>query len=131
MNPTSVYLDTSIGLYTILDNPRRQEVLNWLNTLEMPIVSSRLFQTEVIRALHRDKRPISDGQELLERMQLIQITEEILTAAEAITEHTKTLDAVHIGTALSMQVTPLFATHDNRMKAVAEQLGFTLVDPIE
>lgn len=131
MNPSVIYVDTSLALFTITDVPKNDIVIKWIQEVEQPLVSSRLFQTEVIRAMRRDNRPVDDAAPLLERVQLLQITEPILKQAEDIKMHTKALDAIHLGTAMMIEDSFHFATHDNRMKAIAKELGFAVVDPLD
>ncbi|SDR87266.1 PIN domain-containing protein [Microlunatus soli] len=93
-------------------------------------VSSRLLRTEVIRVLRRDGRPVSDGAPLLDRVGLLDITRETHTIAESFERHVKTLDALHLATALLIGDPVTVATHDATMKVVAEQLGLRVADPV-
>jgi hypothetical protein len=99
---------------------------------EGPIfVSSRLLRTEVIRVLRRDGRPLTDGTPLLDRVGLLEISRATHTVAESIERHVKTLDALHLATALLIDEPVAMATHDASMKAVAVQLGLDVTDPVE
>ncbi|WP_091518382.1 type II toxin-antitoxin system VapC family toxin [Microlunatus soli] len=130
MASTVVYLDTSIALRTILDVPERQRLQEWMQTPGTTFVSSRLLRTEVIRVLRRDGRPVSDGAPLLDRVGLLDITRETHTIAESFERHVKTLDALHLATALLIGDPVTVATHDATMKVVAEQLGLRVADPV-
>lgn len=130
MKPSIAYIDTSLALFAITDVPSKDIVIDWMEQLEQPLVSSRLFRTEVIRAMRRDNRSLDDAAPLLERVQLLQITEPILKHAEGIKAHTKALDAIHLGTAMAIEDSVVFATHDNRMKSIANNLGFKVLDPL-
>ena len=74
------------------------------------------------------------GHPLLDRVGLLDITREVHRAAEDIRPHVKTLDALHLATAVTLERTldtPLtIATHDKTMTAVAHQLGLRTVDPV-
>lgn len=131
MKPSIVYIDTSLALFAITDVHRKDIVIQWMEQLEQPLVSSRLFQTEVIRAMRRDNRPLEDASPLLERVQLLQITEPILKKAEDIKAHTKTLDAIHLATATVIEDSIILATHDNRMKGIAQDLRLPVIDPLD
>lgn len=126
-----VYLDSSVALRTILDVPERVKLQTWMQTPELVCVSSRLLRTEVVRVLRRDARPLSDGTPLLDRVGMLDITRETHTVAESIERHVKTLDALHLATALLIGSPVTVASHDTIMKAVAEQLGLQVVDPVE
>lgn len=126
-----VYLDSSVALRTILDTPQRQRLQSWMHTPGTTFISSRLLRTEVIRVLRRDGRPLDHGTPLLDRVGLLDITKETHTVAESIERHVKTLDALHLATALLIGEPVTVATHDTTMKTVAEHLGLHVTDPVE
>ncbi|MHB1234376.1 MAG: type II toxin-antitoxin system VapC family toxin [Microbacteriaceae bacterium] len=125
-----VYLDSSVALRMILDVPERERLLSWMQTPETTYVSSRLLRTEVIRVLRRDGRPLADGTPLLDRIGMLEITRETHTVAESIERHVKTLDALHLATALLIGAPVTVASHDTTLKAVAEHLGLSVTDPL-
>lgn len=124
------YLDSSVALRTILDVAERERVQSWMGEAGM-IVSSRLLRTEVIRVLRRDDRPLSDGTPLFDRVGLLEVSRETHTVAESIERHVKTLDALHLATALLIGEPVTVATHDKTMKIVAGHLGLNVTDPVE
>lgn len=126
-----VYLDSSVGLRTILDVPERLRLQEWMQTPGMSLVSSRLLRTEVVRVLRRDGRPLSDAAPLLDRVGTIDLTRETHSVAESIERHIKTLDALHLATALLVGEPVTVASHDATMKRVAEQLGLSVTDPVD
>ncbi|MDO5618842.1 type II toxin-antitoxin system VapC family toxin [Kocuria sp.] len=125
-----VYLDSSVALRTLLDVPERSRLQHWMEAPDTDFVSSRLLRTEVVRVLRRDSRPPSDAQPLLTRVGLFDITREVHTVAESIERHVKTLDALHLATALLIGDSVAVATHDASMKTVAEHLGLRVLDPV-
>lgn len=125
-----VYLDSSVALRAILDVPERLRLLGWLDEPDTDLVSSRLLRTEVIRVLRRDQRPFSDADPLLSRVGMFDITRETHAVAESIERHVRTLDALHLATALLIGESVTVATHDITMKLVAEHLGLGTVDPV-
>lgn len=124
------YLDSSVALRTILDVPEREQLQSWMQEAGT-IVSSRLLRTEVIRVLRRDDRPLVDSTPLLDRVGLLEVSRETHTVAESIERHLKTLDALHLATALLIGEPVTVATHDQTMKTVAEHLGLNVTDPVE
>lgn len=126
-----IYLHTSVALRTILDVTERRHLQDWMGRIEATFVSSRLLRTEVIRVLRRDGRPASDGTPLLDRVGLLDITRETHTVAESIERHVKTLDALHLATALLIGDPVTLASHDTAMKTVAAHLGLRVTDPVE
>ena len=125
-----VYLDSSVALRTILDVPERQRLQSWMQAEETTFVSSRLLRTEVIRVLRRDNRPVSDGAPLLDRVGLLEIGRETHAVAESIERHVKTLDALHLATAILIGDGVTVATHDRTMSDIAEHLGLLVADPV-
>lgn len=125
-----VYLDSSVALRTILDVPERERLQQWIQAPGVVPVSSRLLRTEVIRVLRRDARPLTDGKPLIDRVGMFDITRETHTVAESIERHIKTLDALHLATALLIGEPVTVASHDAGMKAAAERLGLAVVDPV-
>lgn len=65
------------------------------------------------------------------RFSLVPITETILLRAEGIRPHIKTLDAIHLASALSTEIPLTVVSHDANMKRVAAELDFEVLDPIE
>ena len=130
MAESIVYLDSSVALRTILDVPERQHLQSWMQTPETSFVSSRLLRTEVIRVLRREDRSLNDAAPLLDRIGMLETTRETHTVAESIGRHIKTLDALHLATALLIGAPVTVASHDATMKAVAENLGLSVTDPV-
>ena len=62
---------------------------------------------------------------------MLEISRETHTVAESIERHVKTLDALHLATALLIGEPVTVATHDATMKVVAEHLGLLVTDPVE
>ncbi|WP_372699162.1 type II toxin-antitoxin system VapC family toxin [Arthrobacter sp. JSM 101049] len=130
MSGPLIYLDSSVALRTILDVPERERLQSWIQEAGT-IVSSRLLRTEVIRVLRREDRPLSDGAPLLDRVGLLDISRETHAVAESIERHIKTLDALHLATAILVGEPATIATHDQTMKTVAGHLGLEVTDPVE
>jgi predicted nucleic acid-binding protein len=126
-----VYLDSSVALRTIIDVPERERLQSWMVDSSTTFVSSRLLRTEVVRVLRRDRRALTDGEPLLDRVGLLDITRETHAVAESIEPHIKTLDALHLATALLVGEMVTVATHDPTMKVVAARLGLRVTDPVE
>lgn len=125
-----IYLDSSVALRTILDVPERLRLQAWMQTPGVTLVSSRLLRTEVTRVLRRDSRPTTDGAPLLDRVGMLDITRETHTVAESIERHIRTLDALHLATALLIGESVTIASHDMAMKEVAGHLGLRVTDPV-
>lgn len=125
-----VYLDSSVALRTILDVQERERLQSWMQNPETTYLSSRLLRTEAVRVLRRDGRPLADGAPLLDRVGMLEITRETHTVAESIERHIRTLDALHLATALLIGAPVTVATHDATMMTVAEHVGLMVTDPV-
>ncbi|MDO5627982.1 MAG: type II toxin-antitoxin system VapC family toxin [Mobilicoccus sp.] len=126
-----VYLDSSVALRTILDVPERERLTAWMGAPGVDFVSSRLLRTEVIRVLRREERPLFEATPLLDRVGLLDITRETHAVAESIEPHVKTLDALHLASALLIGDEVTVATHDTGMRAAALRVGLAVIDPVD
>ncbi|MCG7284572.1 type II toxin-antitoxin system VapC family toxin [Cellulomonas sp. ACRRI] len=127
---TTYYLDSSVALRAVLAVPERPDVLAWIDAHAGRLVSSRLLRTEVVRVLRREQLPVSSASPLLSRVGLISLSDEVASVAESIERHVKTLDALHLATALVIGDPVVVATHDAGMAAVAAHLGLDVEDPV-
>lgn len=128
---TSYYLDTSVAYHALVGTP---EAARWFDEIDNrtpgSLTSSRILRTELTRALRRDGMPVSDRDAVLDKVALVPLTDAILAAAEAITEHVKTLDAIHLASALVLGSDVVLVTHDAGLKRVANILGLPVLDPL-
>lgn len=130
---TVYYLDASVGLRILFHHsPAAAE---WFDTISTDpgdlIVSSRILRTEVTRALRRTGQPLERRTEVLDYVGTVPVDHAVLQEAEALVPHLKTLDAIHLASALRSGVEDMvIATHDRTMANVARQLGFSLHDPV-
>jgi len=125
------YLDTSIAVHALRGTPEAEA---WFDDVtadpRQEIVSSRILQTELTRVLRRDGNPVLDREAILGHVGLVPLGEAILTTAESIADHVKTLDAIHLATALALGSGTVVVTHDENVKRVAASLGLSSSDPI-
>lgn len=127
------YLDTSVaGRIVLGDSTSAAEWFARAVDQEKLLVSSRLLRTELTRLLRREALPLGLRGEIVDRLTTIPMNHATLTAAEAIVPHVKTLDAIHLASALQSGLEDLvIVTHDTNMSQVAQQLGFEVFDPIQ
>jgi predicted nucleic acid-binding protein len=126
------YLDSSVALRVLLGHSPK--AATWLQGIdadpETRVVSSRLLQTEITRVLRREGLSPTLRQLIMAGVDLVPLTEAVLRSAEGIAKHIKTLDAIHLASALATGMDLVVATHDAQMKVVAEDLGFDTYDPV-
>lgn len=68
--------------------------------------------------------------DVLDFVEGVRLDEPILTAAESFSVHLKTLDAIHLASAIACGYDTVVVTHDANLKAAAEGLGFETLDPV-
>lgn len=129
---TTYYLDTSITVHALRGTPEAEA---WFDRMtaddDARLVSSRILQTELTRVLRRDGQPVLERGVILDHVGLVPVSETILAAAEAIAEHVKTLDAIHLATALLLGTHAVVVSHDTQILRVVAALGLSGIDPLE
>lgn len=129
---TTFYLDTSVALRALLGHS--PSAAAWIDETtaddEHQVVSSRLLRTELTRVLRREGLPVSHRDEVLDVLNLVPVTEGVLAAAEAIEQHAKALDAIHLGSVIASGLDAIIVTHDAAMAAASASLGYPTFDPV-
>ncbi|EPH17780.1 hypothetical protein HMPREF1484_00472 [Dermabacter sp. HFH0086] len=67
---------------------------------------------------------------LLRYVDVAPITDAVLSIAEALPQNVRSLDAVHLATALQLGSAVTVVSHDRQMLAFAQDLGLTVCDPL-
>jgi uncharacterized protein len=124
------YVDASAFVKLIV-RERESEAM-WLAVEARPLVSSTLLEVEVVRAV-RKRQPEDETtvRELLHDLELMEIGAEIRRTAGTLADaHLRSLEAIHLATALSLgdHVGP-FLTYDDRLIAAARAQGLTVSVP--
>ncbi|MGY6500402.1 MAG: type II toxin-antitoxin system VapC family toxin [Acidimicrobiales bacterium] len=127
------YLDSSVGLRIILGQSPSSAA--WFDRATgddtSMVVSSRLLRTEITRVLRREGLPVGRRDTLLSYIGTIPLDHAVLNEAEAIVPHVRSLDAIHLASAVRSGLEDLIiVTHDQAMREVAEQIGFATHDPV-
>ena len=124
-----IYLDTSVALAQLLGEDRRPPETLWAESL----VSSRLLEYELWTRLHRLGAAKSHGEaarDLLARVAIVELAPEVLARAlEPFPKPVRTLDALHLASAGFLRASGAkleIATYDDRLRSVAEAMGFTI-----
>ncbi|MBO0841735.1 MAG: type II toxin-antitoxin system VapC family toxin [Nocardioides sp.] len=133
----AAYIDTSIALRLILEDPGSAGVRAWWRASRMAgedLYSSKLLQVEMARVLQREGLSLALSMPVLSALWLIDIDDDVIRTASSIStgQHLRSLDAIHVGTASLLAPDGIaVVTHDKRMRTVAEALGLTVIDPAE
>jgi uncharacterized protein len=103
------------------------------------LISSELLLTEVPRAIHRVaaenprfqlKQALQRTAEILDTLALRAVDDALLTGAGMLAEpNLRSLDAIHVVTALHLYPIDAFVTYDKRQASVARLAGLRAVAP--
>lgn len=128
---TIFYLDTSVAVHAFERTP---SAARWFDCItahaDHQLVSSRILRTELTRYLRREGVPVAERDSVIGHVALVDLTEGILINAEAIQQNLRTLDAIHLASALAVGSELVIATHYARLGEVAAALGLETIDPV-
>jgi hypothetical protein len=125
-----IYLDSSALLKLLVQEAESEALSGWLSAGAGAPVSSVLARLEVIRAVRRlDASAVASAQSLMAQVDLVPLTPELINEAAFVGEpHLRSLDAIHLATALSLRADlTAFVAYDKRLISAAEAAGL-LVD---
>ncbi|THJ49169.1 type II toxin-antitoxin system VapC family toxin [Candidatus Frankia alpina] len=127
-----IYLDSSALVKLIHPELETRALRSWLAARPGVSVSSALAALEVTRALRRsDPAALPRVPGVLARVTLVPVEEPILVSAAALTDPLlRSLDALHLATALRLDVPSLvFISYDKRLSAAAAQERLNVAVP--
>jgi hypothetical protein len=128
----SIYLDASAFVKVVADEPEAGAVRAFLRSERTRRVSSALLRTEAVRAVRlRGPDALSATRQALRTVDLIALADAILDSAAALDPRVlRTLDAIHLATALSLgDDLDAIVSYDARMIEGARLLGLPAVSP--
>jgi predicted nucleic acid-binding protein len=125
-----LYLDSSAIVKLVAREPE-SEALARVIANDPDVVSSALAWTEVVRAARRRGPKASRAEQVVASIPMIPIDDGILRrAAELPPVKLRTLDAIHIATALSVREDLVaLVTYDARLTEVAAELDLRTLSP--
>jgi predicted nucleic acid-binding protein len=127
------YLDTSAFMKLVLDEPQTPEFARALAGWPR-LVASELVVVEVTRAAQRQPQPRDAfrlATEHLRAVALRPLSRAVMRRAATLQPAAlRTLDALHLATALDLPLRPAaFFTYDRRLAAAARQAGLAVLSP--
>jgi predicted nucleic acid-binding protein len=128
-----LYLDSSAIVKLVVPEPETPALMEALR-LDPEAVSSVLARVEVLRAVRRTgaRRALTDRAEaVLRRTALVRMSDDIVhTASRLAPPELRTLDAIHLATALSLgaSVTAV-VIYDGRLASAATAVGLPVRAP--
>ena len=98
------------------------------------LLSSRLLFVELHRLGVREQIAVRTVDQVLSNVSLVAVPDSVLRLAAGIAAHVKSLDAIHLGTALYLEqqqdgMIGELITYDANMVKVGRQLGFIATSP--
>ena len=128
-----VYLDSSAIVKLVVPEPESEALRRFLAGHE-DRATSGLARVEVLRALrraHGGSRPaLRRAEQVLEGIALVAVDEAILRDAAALRPgRLRSLDAVHLATALSLDGLEALVTYDLRLRTAAVAAGLKVESP--
>jgi len=127
----ATYLDSSALVKLAVDEPESAALRRHLRR-RRTLVSSALARPEVLRALlPAGPDAVAAGRQVLALCDLVRINDATLNRAAALLPHElRTLDAIHVATALRLEdELGAFVTYDGRMADAARAVGVRVVAP--
>lgn len=128
-----IAFDSSALLKLVLDEPESEALEDWLASQPgRPWSCSDLVVVEVVRACRRvDDRAVPAARALLAQLDLVPLDRAPLEAAADLpARHLRSLDAVHLATAMSLgDALDVFVAYDARLLEAAREVGLPVVSP--
>ena len=130
--PKLVYLDASAFVKLVVAEPETAALLAAL-TPDTTLVASEILEVEALRATHRasGQEGVSAAKEQLEGVRLLPLSDEIRARAGELEPATlRTLDAIHIATALDLgeRLDCIYA-YDTCLMSAAREAGLDVRAP--
>ena len=125
------YLDASAFVKLVVDEPESVAVYGFLER-RPSIASSALTRAEAVRAVrHKGPDALLRVRETLLAIDLVPVDDEIVDAAALLDPRiARTLDAIHLATAIAMgDDLDVVVTYDKRMLEAAALLGLPTTSP--
>lgn len=124
------YIDTSAYVKVALGEPERAALLNALEPYVL--VSSHLLGVEAVRACARYGPEYANAAEAgLRAVSLLPLDEAVLASAKTLQPgHLRTLDALHLASALSLGTDlAVLVSYDDRLSDAARATGLAVLTP--
>lgn len=127
---TLAYLDASAFVKTIVEEPESRRLTSWL-TDSAELASSTLLRVESLRAVARHGGEATDrARRALARLLLVSLDDALLAAAGDLPVDVRSLDAIHLATALTLgRDLRVLVTYDERMARAATELDIEVASP--
>ena len=125
-----LYLDSSAIVKLVVREPETAGLIRAIQA-DPEVVSSHVACTEVVNATRRAGRSTARAERILDGIALVPIDDAILREAATLgRKDLRTLDAIHLATAISLRPdVGTVITYDGRQARVASALGLEVRSP--
>lgn len=124
------YFDSSAIVKLVHLEPESQALIDYLDDPDLEASTSVLAEVEVLRALRRLRAAGSEAGEALRGFFLLNMDAEVREGAGQLgTPTLRSLDAIHLATALAIDDEVEFITYDERLAAAAREHRLHVVQP--
>ena len=128
-----VYLDSSAIVKLVVTEPESEALRDYLAVRENRLASV-LARVEVVRALRRSygaaPPALHHAEHVLKGIAMVAVDEPILLrAARLQPDQLRSLDAIHLATALSLDGLEAMVTYDRRLQGAATEAGIGVSAP--
>ena len=125
-----LYLDSSAIVKLVVREPGSSALVDVVSS-DPDVVSSAIAYTEVMRAVRRAGGPSRRAEQVLRSIALVPVDQAILGEASTLAPTSlRTLDAVHLASALSLRPdVDGFVSYDDRLSRAATAAGLLLRVP--
>jgi predicted nucleic acid-binding protein len=128
-----IYLDSSALLKLLFEESESAALASWIaERVDTPLVCSELAKVEVVRATRRlDAAAVPAARTLVSQLDLIPLNGGLIEeAADAGDPLLRTLDAIHLASALSIRgELTAFVAYDSRLITAARDAGIDTISP--
>ena len=125
-----IYLDTSALVKLVRAEAETDELVAWLGD-RTDLVTSSLTRVELMRAVREDgEAEKRQAAAILVELDQVPMTFDLLDAAGALPQPVRSLDAIHLASAMRLRdVLDTFVAYDKRLLAAADEVGLLTVAP--
>jgi predicted nucleic acid-binding protein len=127
------YLDTSAAVKLVVQEAGSTALRRWVQAADVPIVSSDLIRTELLRATRRGAPDrMVQARAVLDSLVLLTVSTAVFErAGDLEPDLLPSLDAVHLAAALELgDELDGVITYDERLASAAQALGIAAVAPV-
>lgn len=128
-----IYLDSSALLKLLHEERESPALASWLSARAgTPVISSELAKVEVIRGCRRiNADALPEARLLLGELDLVPLTSDVVDAAAELGDsRLRSLDAIHLASALSIRADlAIFVAYDHRLADAAAGAGLKPLRP--